>query len=536
MVGFVALLLIQVAAFVLGRLLQPKPKGPDPDFTAPRSEEGYPIPILYGTQEMASNVVACITVRKSKVDQYWRYNARLHHVFCWGVVNELIDLNWDEKSARNWHLTFNASGSLPIWVFPATAVIPGAILNTGVPATQYIDGDQDPKGNVTKAMFGGNQQGGGVEGNIGIYWGHDAQPADSWLSQTFWYGSSKISRWPRVCYIRMGDDDPFYLCANSPQPNPMKVILRRTAWWEATLSPLGQTAAEATINTYDANPAEVIFDLITNTVYGSGKSQSRLDMASFIACAATFKAEGLGISLAIDKNLPAREVIQNIQEHADCVLSLNPITGLLRLKAIRNDYVVASLLRINSSNSSDLEYSPSSSADTKNEIRATYRRFYNDTERRGFVESTIPGIQDNADWESTGSIRTLIQDFPYFTNVDTTTLAAEKLLLARVTPLAKYKGKMNKDGYKLMIGDPAIIEDPARGSVDVIVRIIRINYGSPDKPEVEFEAVQDVFSVTTSIFAPPAGSGFVDPPPEFEPPTDSAGEGFDPEVTWGPVP
>lgn len=621
--GFWGLLAINLALFVVGRLLLPKPKAPKQDFSVPRSEEGGTIPILYGTQEMASNVVSVVTVRKSKVDQFWRYNARIHHVFCWGMVNELIDLSWDEKSARNWHETFNA-GTYPIWVLPATPVLPGAIPNIGAQVTQFINGDQQPNGNYSSSLFGGNQQGGGVEGNIKIYWGHDAQPQDTFLEAigaVDWYGADKVSRWPRICYIRMGDDDPFYLAANSPVPNSMRAVLRRTAWWETALSPLGQTAAEATIGV-DANPAEVLYDLITNKYYGLGRSPTRIDLQSFIDCAVTLRTEAFGISFVIDKPVDAKSVIDQILETIDATLATDPTTGKLRLKLIRADYgatpgaavpgggnvgdgtvgsitsdasaptetitltctaeaanagtfsvvgsvsgvlpdatvgvpynsvinftiadgaedfdigdtftiEVAGIPRITPANSWDLEYSPSSWAETHNEVWLSYRRFVDTTERIGFVEAVITG-GDDANREATGRTRSLSVDMPYLTNSDLAAVVLERIRISRGIPLGKFRGKMNRDGYRLMQGDPVVIEAGRFGIGEVVVRITRINYGSPNKAEVEYEAVQDVFAVTSAVFTAPAESAFVDPVPEADDPTDSGGGSID-RVTWGTV-
>src|ERR1043165_2618445 len=359
--GFLLLLGIQLALFVLGRFLVRRPKGPKPDFQIPKAEEGPMVPIVFGTAELAGNIVSMATVRRSTSSSVTRFNARVHTDLCWGVVQEIVDLSWDGKSARLWR---------DLWVrdhpgalFSVLDVLAAAIANAGAPVEVFINGNQHAGADESPALFGGDHQGGGVQGNLMVYWGTDAQPEDEWLPISQWYGPDRISRWPRKCYIRQGDENPFYLCANSPTPNPLRAIVRCTSWWEENLgdlSPLGQTPEEARINTWDANPAEILYNLLTGKVRGIGRSPARLDLDSFVAAAAVFKAEGLGLSLVIDKPQPVQGIIKQVLEHADATLATNPITGLLRLKPIRADYVLEELLRIDPAvNCKGLQYQPS---------------------------------------------------------------------------------------------------------------------------------------------------------------------------------
>jgi len=541
-IGWLGWLIISIATSLLASALRPRPKRDAPDHTQPTSEAGGVIPVFWGVAELAPNTAWTGHFLKRKIDQFWRFYGAAHHIFCIGKVNELIDLNWDEKSARNHHLTFQPGhpvyGLLP-------PVLAGRILNNGAPYFVDIHGDSFPKIDQSGSMFGGNQQGGGVAGGLKIYWGTDAQAADTYLSLSEAYGSSFVSRWPRICYIRQGGaasgggdggTEPFYLGANTAQPYPLRAVLRRTAWWETALSPLGQTENEATLG-YDANPAEVLYDLLTNAVYGLGRSTARIDLQSFIDVALALKNEtivagfktGFGISLVINNPIEAKSVISDILDTIDASLATNPLTGLYRLKLIRDDYVVANLPVIDPSNSWDFVYRPSTWADTYNEIRLTYNRFVDTFERRGFVPD-IASAQDGANWQGTGRIRTLTANAPLITDPDVAALKAERLRRSRGVPLARCSWKMNREGYTLMQGDVVSADPTAFGVSDLVLRITRINYGSLDDGTIEVEAMQDVFNVSSAIYATPPESGWVEPPADVDDDTDA--DPAYPEPDW----
>jgi len=545
--GWLGWIIVTVAISLLQRVLGValRPKSKAPDHTQPTSEAGGIIPVFYGVVELAPNTTWTGHFLKRSVDQYWRFYGAAHHIFCFGKVNELIDLSWDEKSARNHHLTHPSSHSTA-----TPPVLQGPLLNNGAPYFVDIHGDYAAKRKEAGSMFGGNRQGGGVAGGFKIYWGTDAQSADGYLSLSEAYGSSFVSRWPRICYIRQGGgtptaagvdggaasqadggDRPFYLGANTSTPYPLRAVLRRTGWWETATSPLGQTEQEATLG-YDANPAEVLYDLLTNAVYGLGRSAARMDLQSFIDAAVALRNEtvdasvpgvkrGFGISLIINTPIEAGSILRDILDTIDASLATNPLTGLYRLKLIRDDYVVATLPVISSSNSWEFVYRPSTWADTYNEVRLTYNRFVNTTERRGFVED-IASAQDGANWQATGRIRTLTLDARLITDPDVARLKCERARRAHGIPLARCSWKMNREGYTLMQGDVVSADPAAFGVSDLILRITRINYGALDDGTIEVEAMQDVFNVGSAVYTAPPESGWVEPPADVDDDPDSS--------------
>jgi hypothetical protein len=575
MPGFLALLIINIVVAALTTaaavLLAPKPKSPKAQgFQAPIAQAGVPVPVVYGVAQVAPNTVAFGNLAKLKYKQ-WIYFGSFQQVLCWGIVNEIIDIIVGDKSCRNWHTDSGGTqGAGPL---------AAAVENDGGPVEFVVAGNWGGRTGKTKEpMFGGAEQGGGFgadtrsqsvaisakwgkHGDMCVYWGFDsieAQPHDSVLRE-FLYGPSgaipesvdaaDYPRWPGLCYLRMGHEDgtPFYVASSSGQMPAINVLVRRTAWWAGAydtptpaLSPLGQTPEEATIR-YDANPAEVLYDLETNALYGIGRSASRIDLESFEAAAVTLREEqitatksGFGISCIVNQPNEAGQTIRGILDCIDAVLSTNPLTGKLRLKLLRNDYDVETLPEINSTNSRDVRYVPSSWNQTFNEVSLTYQRFSDTTSKRGFVPDTITD-HDLANIQSTGKVRWSKVEIPYITDPDIAAFALSRLRRSRSIPLKRFSWTMTRDGYGLMQGDVVKASAELFDQEDLILRITSIDYGSLEEGEIKVEAVQDIFSVADESAYVPAESSWSDPADTdassddstAEPPEDADG------VTWG---
>lgn len=542
---FLALTLLSASASVYA--LATRPKGPEtgnPDFKAPTAEAGNPIPVFWGVAELSVNTVWWGRLQKAKRKQ-WFYSITQHLLICWGVVNELIDISFGDKSCRN-HAIIEAGDF----------ALEDAIPNEGESADFVIYGNAKARSPELSQypMFGGDEQGGGVgadvdsgeRGRIHFYWGFDGaekQPIDTVLAEEDVYGDA-CSRWPGFCHMRMGSEDgtSFYVAAGSGTPPAMKLLLRRTAWWEdfdeGGLSPLGQTPTEATIG-HDANPAEILYDLHVHEGYGLGLSPDVLDLDSLIAVAETLRDEvitaektGFGLSVTITGETDASRVIRNILNHIDGTLATDPLTGKLRLKLIRADYDVGALPRFDASNSSGMRYAPSTWAETINEAVVKYRRFVNTTEVRGFVDDVVKD-HDLANWQSTGRVRSAVFDLPYVTDPDIAALCCARRRRAGSVPLARVSFTANRSAFNLMPGDPIIVDDAAHGVTDLVCRVQRIDYGSLEDGAIEIEAVQDVFSVTHAAYG--AGdSGWTEPEADE---TDESGTGSTPAdaegITWG---
>lgn len=574
------------------------------EFKAPTVDAGPPVPVWFGTALVAPNTVWWGNTNAVKHLQ-WFYLMSAHLVLGWGIINEIIDIRFGNKSCRNKPVggiayicvlghTGHAPPNATYWTALDTGtpstwwgawdvtrayvagdsvaygsaldyVLAGAQVNAGAPLDITINGNQNAR-NAGKAdaMFGGDAAQGGIgrdpatdgaenKGQLRLYWGTDGQPIDPVLAAPVAYGAN-CSAWPQLAYIRMGNTGaggvgigtPFYLAAGSGVPQPMTVLARRTAWWEGaltgTLSPLGQSAAAATIR-YDASVPEILYALLTHPGYGLGRDPATIDIPSFAACAAALLAEpitatktGFGLSVHVGDAAPAEQTIAKILSHVGAVLATSPVTQKVTLKLIRGDYDVSTLPHINPSNSTAMRYAPGTWTKTFNEIRITYQHFENTAQYRGFAPDVVTD-QDLANFQATRQIRSQTIDLPYVTDPDIAALCCARTRRATSVPLPQLSWKMNRQGYALASGDVVVVDWPAFGIEGLVVRLLSANRGSLDNGELTFNAVEDVFAATHSTF--PAGGDTAPslPPPAAPGGTDTSGGGSTPPgvgaATWG---
>ena len=528
----------------------------------PTADAGNPIPVWFGTAEVAPNTVWWGNTMAAKHLQ-WFYSMSAQLVLGWGIINEILDIRFGNKSCRNQqiggdrylcvgantginpatlgaHWALLTSGTASTWQGEWSAtqayvvgdgvmsggaqdvVIPGALENAGSPLDVVVKGNYSARNAArADALFGGDAAQGGIgsdpitdgaatKGSMRVYWGADAQPLDAVLSGPGVYGAS-CSRWPQIAYLRLGDVNgtPFYIAAGSGVPPNMTLLMRRTAWWEGaetgTLSPLGQTAAAATIR-YDASVPEILYALLTHHGYGLGRDPATIDVASFTAVAAALLAEpitatktGFGLSVLVASADSAEQTMAHILMHVGAVLATHPLTQLVTLKLIRGDYDVATLPHVTPANATALKYQPGTWSKTFNEIRVTYRHFENTPQYRGFA-SDIVTDQDLANFQATGRIRSQTVDLPFVTDPDIAALCCARTRRAMSVPLAQVSWKMNREGYALSKGDVVVLDWPGFGIDGAVIRITHANYGKLEAGEISFDGAEDVFAATHSTF------------------------------------
>src|ERR1700676_3295058 len=169
------MLLLFVATTVVGALLSPHPRGPQPsalgDFSVPTAEEGRAIPVVFGTcmikggntvwwGDLKSKPVkvsaGILGFGKTTITGY-TYYLGCQFMLCHGPVDVLVDIQADVKS------------------IPRTT---SAILN-GDGSENYIQVNANAYN-----LFGGTGPGGagGIAGIINFYRGLDTQQPDDYLS------------------------------------------------------------------------------------------------------------------------------------------------------------------------------------------------------------------------------------------------------------------------------------------------------------------------------------------------------------------
>lgn len=89
---------------------------------------------------------------------------------------------------------------------------------------------------------------------------------------------------------------------------------------------------------------EIIYDLLTDTLFGRGIPESEINKASFEAAGNTLIDEGIGADVELDDTSNAREFIGKLMDYCDGLLYYE--AGQIHCKLLRNDFNPASLASI----------------------------------------------------------------------------------------------------------------------------------------------------------------------------------------------
>lgn len=481
-------------------------KASDGEFQVPTAEEGRVIPVAFGTCYFkAPNVVwwgnLAADPMKTKTGGFlglgaktyttgWKYYVSLVMAICHGPIDALVDVVIGEKSCAALPMSIGSDEG----IIPTLPLAPGAPLGRDI----YIG---------ARNMFGGELREGGLRGVLSFYFGDDAQTVDNIVNEA-WGGNGPAWRGIAYC-VWKGHSDPSgnpvrpggYV-GTSPYLKDMAFVVRRCP------TPAGFDPAKANING-DANPAHMIYEILTDPTWGLGITPARFDLPTWTAAAATLYAEGFGMSLQLDSETTADAAIADILRTIDGVVYTDPATGLWTLKLARLDYDPATLPEFTCKDLLQApEWSRGQWSETANEVRVEF------VDRAQAFTRRIVQVQETANLATQGMTSAVTLPFHGVSNPTVANKIAMRELKTLSYPLAKFRLKVNRKAWALRPGSVfKLTWDPPTGVVfsGMVLRATSIRYGALEAGEIEIEAVEDIFSVASTAFPGPGSSGWSDP-------------------------
>lgn len=247
------------------------------------------------------------------------------------------------------------------------------------------------------------------------------------------------------------------------------------------------------LTSVDMNAAHIIRECLTDPDWGMGYTDDDIDDASFMSAADTFSAEGLGLSLLWDKQIPIEEFVQLVQRHVDCAVYVSRSTGRYVIKPIRGGYDMATLLHLNESNIESVS----------DPVRLAYGELTNSVtvtywDAKTGKDATIT-VTDTALVQQQGVVINAPLQYPGFSNPRNATIAAQRDLRALSSPLLSCTIIADSDAKVLNIGDVFKFSWAKWGLVEVPMRVNGISYGTGRNNKVKISCTQDVFSTDTNV-------------------------------------
>lgn len=502
MPGFVAMMLIQIALHLAYDLIRPKPEFDAPDsaglsdFNFPTVGEGRVLPLVWGTVLLSGPMVAWYgNLHVSPVrERYktgmwtselrtvgWMYQITLDLVLCSGELDRIVRM-WSDGEP-----------------------VPMGGGDSGVYEGQWVwpqDGGTWTWINVrAQTLYGGVCEEGGLIGEIWVYHGQDDQAVDTHLEDKM---GADLPAWNGVAHavFRWGiySERGFYF-GTSPYCKDIGFEVQRFP------NALALTGGDEDIDD-DANPACMIYDLLTSSPAknGLGIPVGEIDLDAFRAVGATLADEGLGLSMVLDKQAGAKDVVLDILRHVDGVVYVEPSTGLLTITLIRFDYTTQTLPVFDETNCKVTSYSRAALSALKNQVRVQYC-----DRRHGYINKTVVAQNQAAIEAAGGEISTQDLNLRGFSTAENAARACSKALAVYSYPLAALSIESDRSAWVLRPGGVFVLNWPPLGIAGMVCRVSKIGTGELISGAITFDAIEDEFAIDWTAYTPPDESGWIDP-------------------------
>ncbi len=254
---------------------------------------------------------------------------------------------------------------------------------------------------------------------------------------------------------------------------------------------------------YNANPIDIIYNILIRDLQ---MDPSMIDAPSFHACAYTVYSEGLSVGLLMGNSRKVSTWIEDMLAVVDGVIFTDSATSKVKVKLLRADYDINTIVSLNDDNISKLAFEGSSWAQTYNKFVLKYT--YIVTGKETSVEYI-----NTAARQALGYDRTKTIEFPAINGGTVLAIVAKRLITKLGTPLAGLKISVDYiDFPNVNIGDVIKFSSVKLGLVDRVFRIIKISGDNEEKSSIQLDCLEDIFCKSYDITIPDADEGY-----EFEP-------------------
>ena len=247
---------------------------------------------------------------------------------------------------------------------------------------------------------------------------------------------------------------------------------------------------------YAMNPAHIIYQCMTDPLWGAGQPTSELDENSFILAANQLCSEGFGLCFNWTRQEDVDSFIQIVIDHIGGAIYNDRATGKYVLRLIRDDYDIddlpiytfaTGLLRIEEEdNASDVEG-----------INEVVVKGHDPVSNKPYqVRARNPAAR-----ESSGEIISQTNDYKGAPTRALGLRLAQRDLRAYSAGLKRYRVVLDRRAWKVAPSSVIRIQAPERGLADIVIRVGEVDYGDRKKREISCRAIEDIFAMPSSSFS-----------------------------------
>lgn len=331
-------------------------------------------------------------------------------------------------------------------------------------------------------LNGGLKKEGGVAGEVTVLPGATNQVLPAPIAAKFGKTPANAVSFRGVGTIFFtgnGGNGGFYWTANAPFIPPIAVEARR--------APVGLDPQYAMIGP-DANPIHIIYECLTNTDWGMGAAPYQFDTANWESEALNLFNDDFGISLRWTKQTRIEDFVNEVLDHILAAFSIDPLTGLLKIKVFRDDYNEATLPRFDQTNSQIKAFGRKTWGETVNEIVGTWTNPENGKEETS-------AIQDIANVVNQGAVISDSRNYYGVRNVDLLNRLIARDLRSASAPLASAELECSREAAYLVAGDVVRVNFPHKQIGNKVMRVMEVDRGTIENPTVKLKLLEDVFAL-----------------------------------------
>lgn len=380
-------------------------------------------------------------------------------------------------------------------------------------------------GNVTESgsiyvnapeLFGGTKREGGIQGVLDVMFGEPTQEKNDYL------------------VAQLGERQPAYrgifstvfrkglVAAMNPYLKPWAYRVRRVKkGWESGAC---WYEAKAEVDVGDgikcANPAHVVYEILTDTEDGMGYPAGELDAESFEDGADLFHSEGLGLWVKWMQSEKIDDMLRNVLDHANAFVIQDPRTLKFRLVPMRNDYLLSELPSFGPKLGADAnvggitydvpcvleEFERSTIEEAVNEVTVTWDN------SRDNLEGSIT-IQNLAAIQAAGGVVNQTKAYACAPTEAIAARLAQRDVDVLSATLARIRLRCDRRAFDAFPGQVIKLSWPPLGIYNVPVRVLRVTTGNISGGEITIEGTEDVFGFGTATYLKPQDPGWVEPDP-----------------------
>lgn len=478
-----------VSGGALGLAFQPKSNSPqaskakDLDFAS--AGVGFNVPVIFGEQKVVGN--------------FMNWQAETFHA---KKIKAPGGKGGSSAGAQvigyDYYLTFEYGICMgPVDEIGQVWSVPGEIMTRGLTPAQLVFTDDDP----IELTLNGKNEGGLTR----VYRGSNTQTrleaGDPYFSNGMNYRNT--------CFAVFLD---FKINRSVAQVKTYQFLIRRRPrCTRDDTTNVDEIQTRGSSNTshpayYQANPAAIVYEILTNKIWGRGLSSAIIDETSFAAASEYFLAKNLGMSFTLDSADKLVSILDSIRMHLKTVIVFDG--EIVKLRVLMDpEQTHANILTLTSDEITDLAVMRPLWPSTFNEIRVEF----NNVNRNYKPDSII--IPSLANFIVTGRMNPMQIQFNGFSDWNIARRQGYRILREQSYPFMTASFSMNRFKSQLEIGDVFRLIWQEYGSDFVTAYFMAMGLEAPDtdSDEIKVSAVEDIWlsPVTgqeTTVAIPDAGA------------------------------